>query len=158
MNEGRATIANCRHAGGIARPGPSRNGNSGRPSGANPFGDSKFVHRNWDILDALNAVEAEVGRPAAQVALAWVMARPGISSTLVGARAVTQLESSIAAASMEISEDQMMRLNDASADAGIQRISCATDDSRVASRAHSMIIHQTANMTSVEFACGKVID
>jgi aryl-alcohol dehydrogenase-like predicted oxidoreductase len=90
-------------------------GDSGRLSGANPFGDSKFVDRNWDILDALNAVAAELDRPAAQVALAWVMARPGISSTLIGARTVSQLESNVAAASIVMSGDQMARLNDASA-------------------------------------------
>jgi aryl-alcohol dehydrogenase-like predicted oxidoreductase len=88
---------------------------SGRLSGANPFGDSKFADRNWDILDELNAVAAEIGRPAAQVALAWVMARPGVSSTLVGARTLAQLESNIAAASVVIDADQMTRLNDASA-------------------------------------------
>jgi aryl-alcohol dehydrogenase-like predicted oxidoreductase len=88
---------------------------SGRLSGANPFGNSKFVDRNWDILEELNAVAAEIGRPAAQVALAWVMARPGITSTLVGARTVTQLENNIAAASLVIDADQMTRLNDASA-------------------------------------------
>jgi aryl-alcohol dehydrogenase-like predicted oxidoreductase len=88
---------------------------SGRLSGANPFGNSKFVDRNWDILAELNAVAAGIGRPAAQVALAWVMARPGITSTLVGARTVAQLESNIAAASVVIDPNQMARLNDASA-------------------------------------------
>jgi aryl-alcohol dehydrogenase-like predicted oxidoreductase len=88
---------------------------SGRLSGANPFGNSKFVDRNWDILEELNAVAAEVGRPAAQVALAWVMARPGSTSTLIGARTVSQLESNIAAASLVIDLDPMTRLNDVSA-------------------------------------------
>jgi aryl-alcohol dehydrogenase-like predicted oxidoreductase len=90
-------------------------GDSGRLSGANPFGDSKFADRNWPILDALNSVAAEIGRPAAQVALAWVMARPGITSTLIGARTVSQVESNIAATSIVLSGDQMTRLNDASA-------------------------------------------
>ena len=93
----------------------SNTGDTGRLSGANPFGNSKFVDRNWDILDALNAVAAEIDRPSAQVALAWVMARPGISSTLVGARSVVQLESNIAATSIELSDAQMARLNEASA-------------------------------------------
>ena len=84
---------------------------SGRLSGANPFGNSKFVERNWDILDALNAVASEIDRPAAQVALAWAMARPGIASTLVGARTVTQLESNIAATEICLSNDQVERLN-----------------------------------------------
>lgn len=90
-------------------------GDTGRLSGANPFGDSKFVDRNWAILDALNAVVDEIDRPAAQVALAWVMARPGISSTLIGASKVSQLESNIAATTITLSGDQMTRLNDASA-------------------------------------------
>jgi aryl-alcohol dehydrogenase-like predicted oxidoreductase len=90
-------------------------GNSGRLSGANPFGDSKFVDRNWQILDVLNTVAAELDRPAAQVALAWVMARPAVSATLVGARTVDQLESNIAAAALVLSSDQMTRLNDISA-------------------------------------------
>ena len=88
---------------------------SGRLSGANPFGNSKFVERNWDILEALNAVANEIERPAAQVALAWAMARPGIASTLVGARAVTQLESNIAATEICLSSDQLERLNKVSA-------------------------------------------
>lgn len=88
---------------------------TGRLSGANPFGDSKFVARNWEILDALNAVAAELDQPAAKVALAWVMARPGITSTLVGARTIAQLKSNIAAASIRLTDEQMTRLTDASA-------------------------------------------
>jgi hypothetical protein len=42
------------------------------------------------------------------------MARPGVRSTLVGARTVDQLESNIAAASITLDPDQLMRLNDAS--------------------------------------------
>jgi hypothetical protein len=43
------------------------------------------------------------------------VARPGISSTLVSARTVAQLESNIAAASVVVDPNQMTRLNDASA-------------------------------------------
>jgi aryl-alcohol dehydrogenase-like predicted oxidoreductase len=88
---------------------------TGRLSGPNPFGDSKFVDRNWAILDVLEAVAAEIERPAAQVALAWVMARPGISSTLIGASTVAQMDSNIAATSITLGADQMARLNDVSA-------------------------------------------
>ena len=89
-------------------------GDTGRLSGANPFGNSKFVDRNWDILDALKAVAAELGRPVAQVALAWTLARPGVGSTLIGASKVAQLESNIAAADLELSKEQMKRLDAAS--------------------------------------------
>ena len=92
-------------------------GDIGRLSGANPFGDSKFVDRNWDILDVLNIVAAELDRPAAQVALAWAMAQRGVTSTLIGARTVSQLESNIAATELLLSDDQMARLNAVSAPA-----------------------------------------
>ena len=92
-------------------------GDTGRLSGANPFGNSKFADRNWDILDVLKAVAAELDRPAAQVALAWAMARPGVASTLIGASKVSQLDSNIAACEIELNEDQMTRLNEVSAPA-----------------------------------------
>jgi aryl-alcohol dehydrogenase-like predicted oxidoreductase len=88
---------------------------SGRLSGANPFGDSKFTDRNWAILDVLREVSAELNRPMAEVALAWVMARPGIASTLIGASKLSQIESNIAATEIPLNQDQMERLNAASA-------------------------------------------
>lgn len=88
---------------------------TGRLSGANPFGDSKFTDRNWDILDVLKAVASEVDRPMAQVALAWTLARSGVASTLVGASKVSQLESNIAATHLRLNDDQIARLNEASA-------------------------------------------
>ena len=90
---------------------------TGRLSGANPFGNTKFVDRNWDILDTLKTVAAELDRPAAQVALAWTLARAGVASTLIGASKVPQLESNIAATEIQLSAAQMKRLDDASAPA-----------------------------------------
>jgi aryl-alcohol dehydrogenase-like predicted oxidoreductase len=90
-------------------------GDTGRLSGANPFGNSKFVDRNWDILDVLKSVATELDRPAAQVALAWTMARPGVASTLIGASKVSQLESNIAATEIQITAKQMKQLDEASA-------------------------------------------
>lgn len=99
---------------------------TGRLSGANPFGDSKFVDRNWGILDVVKAVAAELDRPVAQVALAWTLARRGVGSTLIGASKVAQLESNIAATDIELSADQMKRLDHASAPAPSFSSSLAT--------------------------------
>ena len=90
---------------------------SGRLSGANPFGNSKFTGRNWDVLEVLKSVAAELGCPAAQVALAWVMARPGVTATIIGATTLSQLASNIAATGIELSVEQTNRLNEASAPA-----------------------------------------
>ena len=90
---------------------------SGRLSGPNPFGNSKFADRNWGVLEVLKSVAAELDCPAAQVALAWVMARPGVSATIIGASKLAQLASNIAAAEIKLSDEQLTRLNEVSAPA-----------------------------------------
>jgi aryl-alcohol dehydrogenase-like predicted oxidoreductase len=91
---------------------------TGRLSGANPFGDSKFSDRNWAILSTLQDVAAEQDRPCAQIALAWVMAQRGVASTLVGARSVSQLSGNLAATVVALTSDQRDRLDEVSAVAG----------------------------------------
>jgi len=88
---------------------------SGRLSGPNPFGNSKFTEQNWAILDELREVAADIDRPMAETALAWAMNRPGITSTLIGASKVTQLKSNIAATEIALTDAQMEKLNTASA-------------------------------------------
>ena len=89
--------------------------NSGRLSGPNPFGNTKFVDRNWETLDSLKSVAQELDRVPAQVALAWAMTRPSVTSTIIGASSVSQLEGNIAATDILISDEHMRRLNEASA-------------------------------------------
>ena len=88
---------------------------SGRLSGPNPFGNSKFADRNWDVLEVLKSVAAELARPMAQVALAWVMARPGVSATIIGASKPAQLASNFAAAEIKLNDEQITRLTEVSA-------------------------------------------
>lgn len=90
-------------------------GGAARLNGANPFGDGKFTPRNWAVLDVLRAVAGEVGRPPAQVALAWVMGRPVVASTLVGARGVEQLRDNLQAADLALDPGQTRRLTEAGA-------------------------------------------
>ena len=90
---------------------------SGRLSGPNPFGDSKFAARNWDVLAAARAVAAEHDRPVAQIALAWLMARQGVASTIIGATKPEQLADNIASTDIGLSAAQIARLDAASAPA-----------------------------------------
>jgi aryl-alcohol dehydrogenase-like predicted oxidoreductase len=87
---------------------------TGRLSGANPFGDSKFVERNWDILDVLNTIANECEVPTAHVALAWTLTRPGVTSTIIGASKLSQLENNIAATQVALSNEHLKRLNEVS--------------------------------------------
>ncbi len=71
--------------------------------------------RNWKILEALDAVAKETEKPCTQVALAWLLSRPTVSSVIFGARDVAQLDENLGAASLTLSADQLSRLNTASA-------------------------------------------
>jgi aryl-alcohol dehydrogenase-like predicted oxidoreductase len=70
--------------------------------------------RLWDTVDALVAVGEQLGRSAAQVSLAWLMARPGIASVIIGARNKSQLSDNLAALELELTDDQMDRIERAS--------------------------------------------
>jgi aryl-alcohol dehydrogenase-like predicted oxidoreductase len=74
----------------------------------------------WRTLDVLLKVASEVGRAPAQVAVNWVAQRPGVVSTLLGARTVAQLEDNLAALEFELSPEQRARLDEAGAPAPSQ--------------------------------------
>ncbi|MFD2721539.1 aldo/keto reductase [Hymenobacter monticola] len=87
----------------------------GRLSGPNPFGNTLFTDRNWRILEALRTVAAAAGRPLSQVALAWVVAQPGVSAPIIGASKVEQLHDNLAALEVRLTPEQLQTLNAASA-------------------------------------------
>ena len=74
----------------------------------------KYSERNWRALDALREVAAEVGKPMAQVALAWAMVQPGVTSLILGATKVEQLQDNIASLGVTLTTDQIGNLNAAS--------------------------------------------
>lgn len=88
---------------------------SGRLSGANPFGNSKFSDQNWIILEALKVVAEKQGCTLSQAALAWVVNRPGVASTLIGASKVSQLKANIAALEVTLTKESEEILEKASA-------------------------------------------
>jgi aryl-alcohol dehydrogenase-like predicted oxidoreductase len=70
--------------------------------------------RHFPVIDALLAVAREVGASPAAVALAWVQSRPGVASTLVGARRIAQLHDNLAALELTLGEEHVKRLDEAS--------------------------------------------
>jgi aryl-alcohol dehydrogenase-like predicted oxidoreductase len=77
----------------------------------------KFAKReqNWKILETLLAVADGLGKPPAEVALAWVIGRPCVTSTLIGATRVEQLEKNLASQVTSLPEDAIRVLDEASA-------------------------------------------
>ncbi|HEY9654530.1 MAG TPA: aldo/keto reductase [Crinalium sp.] len=87
----------------------------GRLSGSNPFGNTKFSDRNWRALDALRTVAAQIDRPLAQVALAWVSAQSGITSPILGVSKLEQLYDNLESLEIHLTPEQFQTLNESSA-------------------------------------------
>ena len=100
---------------GAGKEGELRPVDDKRLDGANPFGDSLFTDKNWQIVDVLKAVAKEAGESPARVALAWVTGRPGVASTLVGVSKIAQLGDNIAALDLVLSNAQRSALDAVSA-------------------------------------------
>ncbi len=96
-----------------------------RPAGDTRLGDDPtrgieaYDLRNqpgtWRVLDAVQRIAGARGVSAAQVALNWVRQRPGVTSVLLGARNVGQLEDNLAAATWALNDDEMGELTAVSA-------------------------------------------
>ncbi|PSJ43394.1 aldo/keto reductase [Allosphingosinicella deserti] len=114
---GREKLADAGPAGSLPdRVGDTAaDGSDGRLNGDNPFGGMLFTEANFHVVDVLRGVAGEIGRPMAQVALAWLMARPGVSSVLIGASRVAQLEQNIASLDIRFTEAQQQQLEAAGA-------------------------------------------
>jgi aryl-alcohol dehydrogenase-like predicted oxidoreductase len=69
----------------------------------------------YDIVEVLVSIGADRGVSAAQVALAYLLGRPAVTSLVIGARTGEQLEDNLAAAELELSADERSRLDEISA-------------------------------------------
>jgi aryl-alcohol dehydrogenase-like predicted oxidoreductase len=65
----------------------------------------------YDLLDELQKIAKELSSTVAAVSLAWVHSRPGVTSTIIGARTMKQLDSNLAALDLPLSTDHIERLD-----------------------------------------------
>lgn len=70
--------------------------------------------RLWDIVDVLVAIADARGVSGAQVALAWLLGRPAVTSVVIGARNEAQLADNLKAASLTLSDEERARLDQVS--------------------------------------------
>ena len=75
---------------------------------------NKFTERNWKILDAAREVAKELGRSVAEISLNWVATQPGVTSTIIGATSLKQLEANLQSITFEIPAELRQKLDDAS--------------------------------------------
>ena len=71
--------------------------------------------RTWQVIDAVRQVADGRGVSMSQVALAWVADRPAITSVILGARTVEQLDDNLGAADLRLTEKETEQLTEISA-------------------------------------------
>jgi aryl-alcohol dehydrogenase-like predicted oxidoreductase len=78
----------------------------------------EFAHRlyyndgDFKVVDRVSEIAAKRGVPNAQVALAWLLAQPGVTSPIVGASKPNHLDDAIAATELKLSEDEIKALKE----------------------------------------------
>jgi aryl-alcohol dehydrogenase (NADP+) len=97
-----------------------------RPTGATRLGedpgrgveayDKRNVDRTWQVLDVVTRIAEQrgSGTTRAQVAINWLLQRPAMTSVILGARSVAQLEDNLGAAGWDLSEEETRELDEVS--------------------------------------------
>lgn len=85
--------------------------------GMEAYAPRNAQERTWRIVDAVRQVAEGRGVSMAQVALAWVADRPMVTSVILGARSLEQLDDNLGAAGLHLSESETALLNEVSAPA-----------------------------------------
>jgi len=96
-----------------------------RPEGATRLGEDpergveaydrrSTAQRTWDVIDAVETIATDRGISMAQVALAWLHDRPQVTSVILGARTLEQLEDNLGAAGLHLTHAETAALDAAS--------------------------------------------
>ena len=81
------------------------------------WGESWSAYNNehtWRVIDALFEVAEEADKQPAQVAINWLLQRPGVTAPIIGARTMQQLEDNLGAAGWTLTPEQVDKLDRAS--------------------------------------------
>ena len=75
-----------------------------------PFADSLYVPElDVPVVERVRRVAEARGVPSAQIALAWVLGKPGVTAPIVGATKLSHVEDALAAEELRLSEDEVAR-------------------------------------------------
>jgi aryl-alcohol dehydrogenase-like predicted oxidoreductase len=82
-------------------------------SGSDPFSDALYnLPSDFDVVDRVAQVASERGASPAQVALAWLLHRKGVTAPIVGTTKPSHLHDAVAAETLSLGEDEMKRLEE----------------------------------------------
>ncbi len=82
-------------------------------SETDPFTDYLYAQgTDFDVVERVGDVAVERGVPSAQVALAWLLHRPGVTAPIVGATKLAHMHDALAAEELSLSDEEMRRLEE----------------------------------------------
>jgi len=96
----------------MQRPGAEHPTGEARP--LNAWASMTLTDKNFDIVDEVAKIAADLGATPSAVSLAWVRERRGVTSVIIGPRSVDQLRANLLGFDLELSPDAIGRLNDVS--------------------------------------------
>ena len=92
-----------------------------RLAGGRGWGAQTLTDRNFDIVDEVRKVAAELDSTPTAVSLAWVLSRRGVTSVIMGPRSQAQMEDNLPGYDLELPAEAISRLNDVSRPSGPRR-------------------------------------
>jgi 1-deoxyxylulose-5-phosphate synthase len=81
-------------------------------SNTDQFTDYLYSEGDFDVVDRVVEIAGERAVPPAQIALAWLLHRPGVTAPIIGATKTGHLEDALAAEELSLSADEMKRLEE----------------------------------------------
>ncbi|WP_049893561.1 aldo/keto reductase [Halogranum rubrum] len=101
-------------AGGFLAGKYDRDGDvpTGSRAETDDYTQNRFTDENWRVLDAVRAIADEKAVSPAQVSLAWLLHKDVVDAPIVGARRIDHLEENVDALSVELTEDEVARLEE----------------------------------------------
>lgn len=79
-------------------------------SSTDAFADYLYSEHDFDVVDVVEAIARERGIPMAQVALAWLRTRPGVTAPIVGITKLRHLEDALEAVEVVLTDEEVRRL------------------------------------------------
>jgi aryl-alcohol dehydrogenase-like predicted oxidoreductase len=97
----RGLLTGSRHRDGVPRT---------PRAAADDYARQLYTTNDFDIIDTLTAVATERALPPAQLALAWLLTKPGVTAPIIGATATHHVDNAVAALNVALTDIQRERL------------------------------------------------
>ncbi|MFO0685871.1 MAG: aldo/keto reductase [Sandaracinus sp.] len=88
-----------------------REGHGQHEAGRGAWATGALGDRTYDLLEAMEGIAKDLETTVSRVAIAWVQGRPGVTSTILGARTLAQLEDNLAAIDVKLREADVAKLD-----------------------------------------------